>query len=163
MIIIIDTREKEKAIQKILREFDEQNIEHHQSKLIVADYMSLSNPKIYIDRKQNLSELCNNLSYRDGRFYNEIRLTKKLGLRLVVLCEHGGNIKKLEDVADWNNPRLNPKNPSYNKKAITGRELMERIYKVHIAYNVDFMFCSKNETGKKIIELLSETSEKNGE
>lgn len=154
MNIIIDTREKEKAITKIIAEFDKEKIKHFGSKLIVGDYMSIDNPKLYIDRKQNLSELCNNLSYKDGRFYKEIRRAKELGVKLIILCEHGGNIKSIKDVGEWNNPRLNPQNPNYNAKAISGRELMERIYRVHISYGVEFIFCQKKDTGKRIIEIL---------
>ena len=156
MNIIIDTREKEKAIKKITVEFQKQKITYDSSKLIVGDYMSLENPKRYIDRKQNLSELCNNLSYADGRFYRELRRAKNLGIQLVILCEHGGNIHSIEDIAGWKNPRLNPANPAYCKKAITGRELMERVYKVHISYGAEFVFCEKKDTGKRIVELLSD-------
>ena len=32
--------------------------------------------------------------------------------------------------------------------------LMERMYRVHIAYGVDFLFCDKRATGRRIAELL---------
>lgn len=34
---------------------------------------------------------------------------------------------------------------------------MERIYKVHIAYGVDFLFCDKRCTGRRIVEILGGT------
>jgi hypothetical protein len=43
---------------------------------------------------------------------------------------------------------------------MTGRELAERMYRVHIAYGVEFLFCDKRSTGRRIIEILSE--ENNG-
>ena len=55
MIIQIDSREKARAITKIVAEFDRQNITHPVSKLMVGDYMNYDNPRLIIDRKQNLS------------------------------------------------------------------------------------------------------------
>ena len=55
MQIQIDTREKAKAIQKILQEFDKQGITQISSKLYVGDYMNYDNPRLVVDRKQNLS------------------------------------------------------------------------------------------------------------
>ena len=80
----------------------------------------------------------------------EVRLAKELGIQMIVLCEQGAWVKGIKDVAQWHNPRQG-KIPY----AISGKELMERIYRVHIAYNVDFLFCDKRSTGKKIVELLT--------
>ena len=55
MIIQIDSREKAKAIQKIIEEFDRQGIKHPVSKLMVGDYMNYDNPRVIVDRKQNLT------------------------------------------------------------------------------------------------------------
>ena len=56
MIIQIDSREKARAIKNIVAEFDRQGITHPVSKLMVGDYMNYDNPRLIIDRKQNLSE-----------------------------------------------------------------------------------------------------------
>ena len=55
MDIQIDTREKQRAIRKILKTFDDNGVKHFSSKLLVGDYMSLDNPRLIIDRKQNLA------------------------------------------------------------------------------------------------------------
>ena len=62
MVIQIDTREKARAITKIVSYFDEKQIKHISSKLYVGDYMNLENPKLIVDRKQSLLELANNVS-----------------------------------------------------------------------------------------------------
>ena len=62
MDIQIDSREKARAIKKIIAEFDKQNVRHYISKLWAGDYMSLDNPRLIIDRKQNLTEICSNVS-----------------------------------------------------------------------------------------------------
>lgn len=74
----------------------------------------------------------------------EVRRAREQNIKLIVLIEHGG-IKSLQDVAKWNSKYGN----------ISGRELMERMYRIHIAYGAEFLFCDKRVTGKKIIELLT--------
>lgn len=71
MDIQIDTREKQRAIRKILKTFDDNGVKHFSSKLLVGDYMSLDNPRLIIDRKQNLQELCGNVCQQHERFKRE--------------------------------------------------------------------------------------------
>ena len=73
-----------------------------------------------------------------------MRRAKESGIRMVVLCEHGGTIRSILDVAGWQNPY----------SGVSGRALMEEIYRVHIAYGVEFLFCDKRSTGKRIVSLL---------
>lgn len=150
MIIQIDSREKAHIIGRILDYFDREGIKHYSSKLIVGDYMNIDNPRRVVDRKFSLSELATNLTNDSGRFMREIRLAKELGIHLIVLCEQGAWVKGIKDIAQWHNP-MQGKIPY----AISGKDLMERIYRVHIAYDVDFLFCDKRSTGKKIVELLT--------
>ena len=103
MIIQIDSREKARAITKIVAEFDRQNITHPVSKLMVGDYMNYDNPRLIIDRKQNLSELCNNVCNDHDRFRRELILSQKNEIQLVILVEHGKGITCLQDVAWWDN------------------------------------------------------------
>ena len=72
MTIQVDTREKARAIKKVLAEFDRQGVIHISSKLYVGDYMSLDNPRLVIDRKQNLLEVATNLVQQRDRFLSEI-------------------------------------------------------------------------------------------
>lgn len=150
MTIITDSREKAHIIGRILDYFDREGIKHYSSKLIVGDYMNIDNPRRVVDRKFSLSELANNLTNDSGRFMREVRLAKELGIHMIVLCEQGAWVKGIKDVAQWHNP-MQGKIPY----AISGKDLMERIYRVHIAYNVDFLFCDKRSTGKRIVELLT--------
>ena len=105
MDIQIDSREKARAIRKIIKTFDEQGIKHFSSKLLVGDYMSLDNPRLIIDRKQNLQELCGNVCQQHERFKRELLKAMDAGIQLVILVEHGADIKSLEDVYFWKNPR----------------------------------------------------------
>ena len=47
--------------KKILEEFDRQGVKHPISKLMVGDYMNYDNPRLIIDRKQSLLEVCSNV------------------------------------------------------------------------------------------------------
>ena len=149
MTIQIDSREKARAIQKIIATFDKRGVKWFISKLPVGDYMSFDNPRLIIDRKQNLSELCGNVCQQHKRFRAELERANEYGIKLIILCEHGKHITCLSDVMQWVNPRLE-KSPM----AVSG----ERLYKILSAmsqkYSVDFLFCTKAETGKRIIELL---------
>lgn len=105
MDIQIDTREKQRAIRKIVKTFDDHGVKHFSSKLLVGDYMSLDNPRLIIDRKQSLQELCGNVCQQHERFKRELLKAIDAGIQLVVLVEHGPDIQCLEDVWFWENPR----------------------------------------------------------
>ena len=149
MVIQIDSREKAKAIKKILAEFEKQEVNYYTSKLWAGDYMSLDNPRVIVDRKQNLSELCQNVCQDHDRFRRELVRAQENGIQLIILCEHGKDIESLEDIIFWENPRLK-KSP----KATTGQTLYNILTTLQRKYGVRFEFCTKEETGKRIIELL---------
>jgi len=150
MRVYIDTREKPKAIQKIVAYFDKQGIQHESKALKTGDYMLEGQERLVVDRKQSLQELSANLLSRDrARFYREVKRARAEGIKLIILCEHGRDIKRIEDVKNWKNP--------YGK--VTGKALMDAIYRCSIAYGVEFLFCEKRNTGKRIIELLTEENE----
>lgn len=152
MVIQVDSREKDRAIKKILSDFDSADVKWFVSKLPVADYMNLDNPKILVDRKQNLLELANNVCQDHKRFAAELTRAKEFGMHIVVLVEHGHGIKCLADVLDWVNPRLKE-----SPMAVSGERLFRILSTMQCntnQYDVEFQFCDKSETGSRIIELL---------
>ena len=151
MIIQVDTREKQKAIRQILRTFDQLGIRHVSSKLLVGDYMSLDNPRVVVDRKQNLLEVCSNVCQDHTRFRAELNLAKECGIQLIILIEHGYGIDSLEDVIFWHNPRL-----AESPKALDGERLYKTMKTIARKYGCRFEFCDKRNTGKEIVRLLTE-------
>lgn len=149
MDIQIDSREKAKAIQKIVQTFDQRGINWFVSKLPVGDYISLDNARLSIDRKQNLLELCSNVTQQQKRFIAELERAEQMGIRLIILVEHGGGIECLEDVMYWRNPRLKE-----SPLAVSGERLYRKLSAIGKAHNVQFEFCTKAQTGSRIIELL---------
>lgn len=163
MTIQIDSREKERAIRKIVAEFDRQKIKHPVSKLYVGDYMNYDNPRLVVDRKQNLSELCANVCQDHERFRRELVRAQEQGIRLLFLVEHGKGIQRLEDVIWWENPRrwVRRRDPETGKftdvetKAMRGEVLYKILCTQERKYGCRFFFCDKEETGREIIRLLS--------
>ena len=149
MQIQIDSREKAKAIKKILAEFEKQSVMYYVSKLYIGDYMSLDNPRLIVDRKQNLSELYSNMCHDRKRFTAELIKAQQARIKLVILIEHGGKIHSLADVKEWNNPRLEE-----NPYAWDGLRMYTEIKRYEKLYGVEFQFCDKAQTGAKIIEIL---------
>jgi len=87
----------------------------------------------------------NLLSPDRARFYREIRRARDSGIRLVILCEHGPDVKTFADVKNWK--------PKYGK--VTGKALADAIFRLEISYQVPCYFCSKRSTAKRIIEILT--------
>lgn len=154
MICQIDSREKARAIQKILAEFDNQGVKHFVSKLPVGDYMNLDNPKVVVDRKQGLPEIAVNVGQDHARFKRELERAQEYGIHLIFLVEHGGSIKTLEDVQNWNNPRLKD-----HPLALTGTRLYKIMLTMQNKYGIEWLFCDKRCTGKRIIEILDRPAE----
>lgn len=151
LIIVVDTRERPQAIAKILSYFDKIGAKVIRSKMYVADYMLLSNPYLVIDRKQNLNEVCNNVVQDHKRFTDELKRAAEVGISVVVLVEHGADIKTLEDVAKWENPRLKE-----SPLAVSGERLYKIMRAIEYSYNTRFEFCTKAQTGRRIVEILTE-------
>ena len=184
MILLEDTRNqinKHKNIHKYCKEND---IEIIRNKLIVGDYMLPNVSNISIDTKFGLQELMKNIT--EKRFRNELLLSKKLGIKLIVLIENSSDVNSIDEIPlKWKNPRLdfykfqlkkqlglrgdfnewylyrevkakglNPKRPPQNPEQL--RKALHTIEDNKEDYDVEFQFCSKSETGKRILELLTE-------
>ena len=149
MTIQIDTREHKWELARIQRQLSSLGCKTIVSKLYVGDYQSLDNPRLVIDRKKDLQELCGNVTQQHERFQRELIKAQEAGIRLIILIEHGNDIQSLEDVYFWDNPRL-----SESPKATTGKSLYRSLCTIRDRYNVRFEFCNKHDTGRKIMELL---------
>ena len=143
-MIIVDTREK--SWEHIKSFFDKNGIDYEVKKLDTGDYSNTENPSVLIDRKANLQEVCSNLmkgKENRTRFVKECQRAFSDHVRFIVLIE-GTNCKTIADVKGWKS--------KYSKH--TGKWLYDEMFRLFLAYNVEWLFCKKNETGKKILELL---------
>ena len=109
------------------------------------------NDTISVDRKASVDELASNMLNRNdhARFLREAKRAADSGIKLIVLRETS-KYKSIPDLATWRS----------KYSGMTGRALMDAVYKTHIAYGVELLFCPKISTGRRIIELLSCTDSK---
>ena len=146
-----DTREHSGQIERIEQQFDALGVKHFRSKLWVGDYQSLDNPRLVVDRKKDLQELAGNVCQQHERFRAELIRAQEAGIQIVILCEHGGSIKTLEDVYFWENPRRRT-----SPGAISGQRMFKVLNTMQEKYGVRFEFCDKRQTGRRIVEILTD-------
>lgn len=142
MVYIFDSREKKN--DHIKAYFEKHGIPFKVQKLDEGDYQIEGKPNISVDRKKDMTEMYNCAVNDKSRFMKEVRRCHEKGIKLFVLVEHGGQIKSLADVPNWK--------PKYG--TISSREIAERLYRLHISYGVEFLFCDKRSTGRRIVEIL---------
>jgi len=149
MRIVVDTREKPRAIVRIMRAFEKEGVEVCRRALPFGDYLNPDRPGVVIDRKQTLLEVAGNLVQDRARFLREVDRANRAGVRLIVLVEHSNRIRRLEDVIKWNNPRL-----KVSPLAVDGPRLFRIMHAMGNRYGFEWAFCDKLHTGERIIEIL---------
>ena len=130
--------------------FSAQSVPFYRCKLPVGDY-SLP-PERAVDTKANMQEIAQNIGgTRDEheRFRNELKFAQALGTKLYILIENEEGIRSIQDVCRWYNPRA-----EYSPKAIQGLQLAKAMATMQERYGCTFLFCSPEEAGAKIVELL---------
>ena len=148
----IDTREKPKAIQSILRYMDNHDVEHVSTKLLIGDYQDFNRPGIVVDRKQNIAELAKNCTSDHERFRRELQRAQKAGTQLVVLVEQNRykdrdewiRVGTIEDLMLWSSPHT----------TITGEKVYRVLRSWMAKYPLRVEFCDKRETGRRIYEII---------
>ena len=151
-LLIVDSREKPKAIKPILKQFDSAGIDYEVSKLLFGDYMDWSRPQIVVDRKQNIAELAKNCTRDHVRFRAELERAKKAGATLVVLVEQNRfkdrnewvQVREISDLMTWSSPHT----------TIRGEKIFRVLYSWCSKYPLRVEFCDKRVTGKRILEII---------
>jgi ERCC4-type nuclease len=150
--LIIDSREKQKAIKNILKAFDSKGINYETSKLLFGDYMDFSRPQIVVDRKQNIAELAKNCTVDHDRFVRELERAKKAGSRLVILVEQNRykdrdkwvRVETISDLMLWSSPHT----------TIRGEKVFRILSSWVAKYPIEVRFCDKRNTGKEILRII---------
>lgn len=143
-MIIIDSREKK--FNHIEEYFKAHDVPYKVRKLDTGDYYNTDNPSVIVDRKQNLQEICTNLSKGKEniiRFTRECKRAFEDHIRFVVLIE-GTSYRELNQIKEWKS--------KYSKH--TGRWLLGEMFRLTMSYKVEWKLCRKNETAKRILEIL---------
>lgn len=142
MKIIVDSREKPKATKSILQYFIKTGIDYDISKLYVGDYYTFDNPKVFIDRKQNIAELAQNATQGHDRFKKELERLDSIDGKMYILVEE--KINSLEDVKSWVSAFTQLK----------GETLYKILKNWEMKHNIEYVFCDKVKTGREIVKLL---------
>ena len=144
IIYCFDSREKKN--DHIKAYFDRHGIAYRVEKLDAGDYM-VAGGNVTVDRKGSVEEISGNLTNPTDkqRFMREVRRSRQLGLRLVVLVETN-KYKTVKDLAAWKS-KYTP---------VRGTVLIREMERLRYAYGVEFRFCPKMSAAKKIVDILTE-------
>lgn len=184
--LIEDTRNQPGKHKAKNEYWKSQGIKVIRSKLPCGDYALLTDMSMVIDSKKDLQELTSNICGKQHeRFRRECQLAQDNGIQLIILVENQREqikgtdvwnpvITDLKELHLWKNPRLfimkptkevighfkNGK-PIFKKaqkypSATRGITLQKACYTMEQKYGVKFLFCDKAESGKRIIEILTE-------
>lgn len=151
-LLLIDTREKERAIKKIIDYLQQTGTEYDSTKLYFGDYMDYNRPGVVIDRKQTIAELAKNCTTEHQRFKREMTKAKRVGAELIILVEQNRyqaagrtvHVQRIEDLIQWTNPRT----------MVTGEKVFRVLKSWCNNYPIRVEFCDKRTTGKRIIEII---------
>ena len=119
-------------------------------KLPFGDYAPV--PPVSVDTKASMDEIAANICGKEHtRFINECKAAKAAGCQLIILVENEVNISSLSEVHLWKNPRS-----VYSPKCVQGPRLQRAMQTISERYGVRFEFCTPEEAGSRIVELLSD-------
>ena len=152
--LLIDSREKPKAIRSIVKYFDSIGLVHETSKLFIGDYQDFNRPQIIVDRKQNIAELAKNCTSDHERFRRELQRAQKANTTLVLLVEQNRykdgdrwiHVETIEDLMLWESPHT----------TIRGEKVYRVLRSWMAKYPLRVEFCDKRSTGRRIYEIIYE-------
>lgn len=148
-MLLIDTREHKDKIQHIMRELNRRHTAYDRTKLYIGDYQRADNPLLVIDRKQNLLEIASNIIQDHSRFKKELERLSAIDGKMYILVEE--KLDCTEDVSLWKSPIRKDGTP-YTR--MSGSVLYKYMMSWKYKHNIEYVFCDKKETGRKILELL---------
>ena len=144
MIIEMDTRNKKD--EYVTNYFDKHDIKWIRNKLYAGDVKLLNDTKVIIDLKANIEEIAHNLcnSLEHARVKREIEKAREIGCEDFIFLIKS-NVKSADDLINW----------SSNKTKIKGSVLIKVMSTMKERYGCRFIFTTRANAPKKIIELLS--------
>ena len=167
MILLEDSRQKPDKHDAKNRWFKAHGIEVRRTKLYCGDYTLPTDQSVCIDTKKDIQELVSDICGKQHeRFRAECQRAQESGIKLIILTENVGGhvrnniiqptIRSLDDLHLWKNPRLFIMSGGKQKypKATRGVTLMRACMTMQAKYGVEFLFCTPQESGRRIMEIL---------
>ena len=148
IIIEMDTRNKKD--EYVTDYFDKQGIKWIRNKLYAGDVKLLNDTKVIIDLKANIEEIAHNLcnSMEHSRVKKELEKSREIGCEDFIFLIKS-NIKSVDDLINW----------SSKKTLVKGSTLVKIMATMKERYGCRFIFVTRANAPKKIIELLGAKNE----
>lgn len=148
VIYELDTRNKKDDY--VTKYFDKQGIKWIRNKLYAGDVKLLNDTRVIIDLKANIEEIAHNLCNTQ----EHIRIRKELEKAKEIGCEEfifliKSNIKSADDLINWYS----------TKTKVKGSVLVKVMSTMKERYGCRFIFTTRANAPKKIIELLKKEGE----
>lgn len=123
------------------------------STLPFGDYCEV--PRVVVDTKRDIYEIAHNINGQHERFRRECQRASAHGCQLVILVENLDGVSTLDDLSTWRES-----NEHYEMRGgtrrIEGKRLAAAMRTMSKRYGVRFEFCTPNEAGRRVLEILSE-------
>lgn len=125
------------------------------STLPFGDYCEV--PRIVVDTKRDIYEIAGNIDGAHERFRRECQRAREHGCQLVILVENLDGVTTLDELSTW---RESEKHFAMRggSRRIEGKRLAAAMRTMSKRYGVRFEFCSPNEAGRRVLEILSESN-----
>ena len=144
IIVEMDTRNQKDNY--VTDYFDKHGIKWIRNKLYSGDVKLLNDTKVIIDLKANLEEIAHNLcnSQEHLRIKKELEKAKEIGCEEFIFLIKS-NIKSVDDLINWTS----------TKTKVKGSVLVKVMSTMKERYGCRFIFTTRENAPKKIIELLT--------
>ncbi len=149
LILFEDTRQQKGKHQNIAQYCDQNGILLIRTMLYVGDYQIAGRGGVSVDTKLGVSELAMNMYQEHDRFREECENAQRCGISLIVLVEEelpGGRLDDWRSPIGWDGLPMWKFDPEKLRKAM---------YRMQERYQVRFRFCSRQETGRRLVEYLT--------
>jgi len=145
IIVEMDTRNQKDSY--VTDYFDKHDIKWIRNKLYAGDVKLLNDTRVIIDLKANVEEIAHNLcnSMEHERIKREIQRAKEIGCEKFIFLIKS-NIKSVDDLINWQSKRTKVK----------GSVLMKVMSTMKERYGCRFVFTTRANAPKKILELLGD-------
>lgn len=125
---------------------------------------------VVCDTKKDIQELIGDICGKQhARFRDEAILAQNNGIKLYILIENNDGVKETRDLFKWQNPRMHRYNkilymhrigkwsniPTPKAPPTSGETLAKACLTMNLKYGVEFEFCTPNEAGRRVIDLLN--------
>lgn len=146
-VIIEDSRQRRGKHEKKRQYFLDHDVIVVRQQMKWGDYGLY--PSVVVDTKQDIIEVANNLCggiTERTRFAEEMKGAKLAGIKLVFLIED----KRFDEISDLYDVKMK----LHSGKVVRGEQLATSMSICEARYGCEFQFCSPDEAGYRIIEIL---------